>query len=97
MRAALVFLVALTLTGCAAAPERDRNIAIGAGVGAGVGTIIGSASGGGPPAIWAGAAIGAVSGGVIGSLVRHKVCYFRNRHDEYWQVPCSAHTAGQKW
>jgi len=83
----VVAMAAIMLSGCASAPERDRNIMIGAGVGAGVGALIGSATGG-PPGGWAGAAIGAVSGGVIGSLVRHEACYIRNRRGELWQVPC---------
>jgi YMGG-like Gly-zipper len=88
MRGLLVGAFAATmLTGCAASPERDRNMMIGAGVGAGVGALIGSASGG-PPGMWAGAAVGAVSGGVVGSLVRREACYFRNRRGEVWQVPC---------
>lgn len=88
-RLLVVAMAALMLSGCAASPERDRNIMIGAGVGAGVGALIGSASGG-PPGGWAGAAIGAVSGGVIGSLVRREACYIRNRRGEFWQVPCEA-------
>jgi uncharacterized protein YcfJ len=88
MRGLLVGLfAAITLAGCAASPERDRNMMIGAGVGAGVGALIGSASGG-PPGMWAGAAVGAVSGGVVGSLVRREACYFRNRRGEVWQIPC---------
>ena len=82
-------MAALFLSGCAGAPERDRNIMIGAGVGAGVGAIVGSASGG-PAGGWAGAAIGAVSGGVVGSFVRREACYIRSRHGEMWQVPCGA-------
>ena len=86
-RVLIALLAALALSGCSTTPERDRNIAIGAGVGAGVGALIGSAAGG-PPAAWAGAAIGAVSGGIVGSLVRREACYYRNKRGELWQVPC---------
>jgi uncharacterized protein YcfJ len=94
MRGHLVAITAIMLSGCASAPERDRNIVIGAGVGAGVGALVGSASGV-PSGAWAGAAIGAVSGGVIGSLVRREVCYLQNRRGEPWQVPCSTLTEGR--
>ena len=88
MRALLVVAAAaIMLSGCASAPEQDRNILIGAGVGAGVGALIGSASGG-PPGGWAGAAVGAAAGGVVGALVKGNACYFRNKRGELWQVPC---------
>jgi uncharacterized protein YcfJ len=87
LRFLVVALAAVVLSGCAAAPERDRNTLIGAGVGAGVGALIGSASGG-PPGAWVGAAIGAASGGAIGYLVRPEGCYIRNQRGELWQVPC---------
>jgi len=87
----VVALAAVVLSGCAAAPERDRNTLIGAGVGAGVGALIGSASGG-PPGAWVGAAIGAASGGAIGYLVRPEGCYIQNRRGELWQVPCHGRT-----
>jgi uncharacterized membrane protein len=83
----LVVLAAIMLSGCASAPERDRNMVIGAGIGAGVGALIGSASGG-PPGGWAGAAIGAATGGTIGAMVGHQACYIRNKRGELWQVPC---------
>ena len=85
----VVAMAAIFLSGCAAAPERDRNAMIGAGVGAGVGALVGSASAG-PAGGWAGAAIGAVSGGVVGSLIRRDACYIRSRRGELWQVPCDA-------
>lgn len=87
MRGLLVVVVATTLTGCASAPQRDRNILAGAGIGAGIGALVGSASGG-PPGGWAGAAIGAASGGAIASLIPHEGCYIRNKRGEVWQVPC---------
>jgi hypothetical protein len=87
MRGLLIVVMALLLSGCASAPQRDRNMLIGAGFGAAAGALIGSAAGG-PPAAWAGAAIGAVSGGVIGSLVKDHGCYIRNKRGELWQVPC---------
>ena len=64
-----VALAAILLSGCAAAPDRDRYIMIGSGaaIGAGVGAIIGHAAGG-PPGGWAGAAIGAASGAIGGAL-----------------------------
>lgn len=87
MRGLLVAILAATmLSGCAAAPERERNMLIGAGVGAGVGALIGSASG--PPGMWTGAVIGAASGGVIGYFVKNNACYFRNKRGEVWQVAC---------
>ncbi len=79
--------LAVVLSGCAAAPEQQRNALLGAGVGAGVGALIGSAAGG-PPGGWAGAAIGAATGGVIGYLIRPEGCYFRNARGELWQDPC---------
>ena len=89
MRGLIVGALAATmLSGCAAMPDRDRNILIGTGVGAGVGALIGSASSG-PPGAWAGAAIGAAAGGVVGSLIKDSACYIRNRRGEIWQVPCS--------
>jgi len=83
----LVCLAAITLSGCASAPDRDRNVLIGAAAGAGIGAVIGSASSG-PPGAWAGAAIGAAAGGVVGYFVRDNACYFRNKRGEIWQVPC---------
>lgn len=88
-RLLVVASAALMLSGCAAVPQRDSTIMLGASVGAGVGALIGSASGG-PPGGWAGAAIGAVSGGVIGSMVGRDACYVRNRSGELWQVSCEA-------
>jgi hypothetical protein len=79
--------MAIVLSGCAAAPDRQRNALIGAGVGAGVGALIGSAAGG-PPGGWAGAAIGAATGGFVGYLIRPEGCYFHNSRGETWQVPC---------
>ena len=79
--------IAGVLSGCAAAPDQQRNALIGAGVGAGVGALVGSATGG-PPGAWAGAAIGAATGGFIGYLIRPEGCYFRNSRGELWQVPC---------
>jgi len=88
MRGILVFAAAAAiLAGCAAVPQRDRNILAGAAVGAGVGILVGSASGG-PPGGWAGAAIGTVSGAALASLIRHDGCYIRNKAGEVWQVPC---------
>src|SRR5664279_2543061 len=84
----LVVLAAIMLSGCASAPERDRNMVIGAGIGAGIGALIGSASGG-PPGGWAGAAIGAAAGGAVGSLIKDNACYIRNRRGEIWRVPCT--------
>src|SRR5665213_494912 len=92
-RLLVVTLTAIMLSGCASAPQRDRNALFGAGVGAGIGALIGSASGG-PPAMWAGAAIGAASGGVIGYFVRNDACYFRNRAGEIWQIPCESLPVG---
>jgi len=90
----VVTLAAIILSGCAAKPDRDRNIiagaTAGATVGAGVGALIGHATGG-PPAGWAGAAIGAASGAVIGAAVgsvKPKGCHYRNTRGETWQVPC---------
>jgi hypothetical protein len=82
-----VLCMAVILSGCAAAPDEQRNALIGAGVGAGVGALIGSATGG-PAGGWAGAAIGAATGGVIGYLIRPEGCYFRNSRGELWRVPC---------
>ena len=79
-----VVLAAIMLSGCASAPERDRNMVIGAGIGAGIGALIGSASGG-PPGGWAGAAIGGATGGTIGAMVGHQACYIRNKRGELWQ------------
>jgi len=80
-------LAAAVLSGCSSAPDRDRNVLVGAAAGAGVGALIGSASGG-PAGMWAGAAIGAASGGVIGYFVTNNACYFRNKRGEVWQVAC---------
>ena len=93
MRGVLVVaLAAILLSGCATVPAKNRNIwirgGVGAGIGAGVGAIIGSAYGG-PPGGWVGAAIGAAYGSAIGSMVQEKACYFRNKSDELWQVPCN--------
>jgi len=88
MRAFLaVTSAAILLSGCAATPERDRNIALGIGIGAGAGALIGSATAG-PTGIWPGAAIGGAAGGLIGALIRNKACYFRNARGELWQVSC---------
>ena len=84
-RLLVVLLAAVTLAGCASAPDRDRNIAIGVLAGAAVGAAI--ASGGGS-SVLTGAAIGGATGGVIGALIRDPACYVRNRRGEIWQVPC---------
>jgi len=84
----VVALAAILLSGCASAPDRDRQALVGAGVGAGVGALVGSATSG-PTGLWAGAAIGAVTGGVIGALVKPQACYYRNMSGELWQVPCT--------
>ena len=98
----VVTLAAIMLSGCAAKPDRDRNIiagaTAGATVGAGVGALIGHATGG-PPAGWAGAAIGAASGAVIGAAVgsvKPKGCHYRNTRGETWQVPAMIRAKKQK-
>jgi uncharacterized protein YcfJ len=83
----VVTLAAFLLAGCASAPERDRNIALGIAAGAGAGALIGSAAGG-PTGVWPGAAIGAATGGLIGALVKNEACYLRTKDGEVWQVPC---------
>ena len=82
-----IISAAILLSGCAATPERDRNIALGIGIGAGAGALIGSATAG-PTGVWPGAAIGGAAGGLIGSLIRNEACYLRNNRGELWQVPC---------
>ena len=84
---------ALLLSGCAAAPDLERNTLIGVGAGAGVGALVGLAAGG-PTAAWIGAAVGGAAGGVIGYLVRPDGCYFRNQRGELWQVPCDPRITG---
>ena len=83
----------ILLSGCAGAPERERNTLIGVGAGAGVGALIGWAAGG-PTGAWIGAAAGGATGGVIAYLVRPDGCYFRNRRGELWQVPCDPRIVG---
>jgi len=83
----LVICVGMMLGGCAAMPDRDRNVLLGAGVGAGVGALVGSATSG-PPGAWAGAAIGGAAGAAVGYLIRPEGCFIRNKRGETWQVPC---------
>jgi hypothetical protein len=86
-RGLLIALLALVLSGCAAMPERDRNVLTGSVLGAGVGALVGHAVGG-PATGWLGAAVGSAAGGAIGYLIRPEGCFIHNSRDELWQVPC---------
>jgi len=85
----LAVCAAFVLSSCASMPDEQRNTLIGIVAGAGAGALIGSAVATGGGSIVVGAAIGGVTGGVIGSLIKPNRCYFLNRRNELWQVPCS--------
>lgn len=86
-RGLVIALTAVSLSGCAAMPDKDRNVLMGSAAGAGVGALVGHMVGG-PPTAWLGAAVGSAAGGMIAYLVRPDGCFMQNARGELWQVPC---------